>query len=58
MGNRITFNSLFNTSLLFSCGVLPDLHTSDLMKSDDFFDSLTFKWVFYIQFLKRLINKI
>jgi len=43
MDNRITFNSLFTTRLLFSHGILPDLDASDLMRSDAFFDSLTFK---------------
>jgi hypothetical protein len=43
MDNRITFDSLFTTRLLFSHGILPGLNTSDLMRSDEFFDSLTFK---------------
>lgn len=41
--NRITFISLFNSNLLLSRGILPDLDASDFTKSDGFFDSLTFK---------------
>lgn len=50
--NRITFNSLFNDSLLSYCGVQPGFEASDLTKTDDFFDSLTFKWVFSISNFK------
>ena len=41
--NRITFLSLFNNNLLLSRGIQPDLEAADLTKSDEFFDSLTFK---------------
>jgi hypothetical protein len=43
MDNHITFKSLFTTGLLFSHGVLSALDASDIIRSDIFFHSLTFK---------------
>ena len=54
--NCITFLSLFNNNLLLSRGIWPDLEAADLTKSDEFFDSLTFKWAIYICLLFTFVH--
>ena len=40
---RATFSSMFNQELLFSRGVIPEVEAGDLLRSDEFFDSITYK---------------
>lgn len=40
---RATFSSMFNQELLFSCGVIPEIEAGDLQRSDEFFNSITYK---------------
>jgi hypothetical protein len=40
---RITFSTLFNQGLLFSRGVIPEIEAGDFERSDEFFNSITFK---------------
>lgn len=41
--HRIRFPTLFTSQLLFSTGVLHFIEISDLERSDEFFDKITFK---------------
>lgn len=40
---RITFSTLFSQSLLLSRGVIPEIEAGDFERSDEFFNSITFK---------------
>jgi hypothetical protein len=41
--HRILFPSIFSTNLLLSSGVPPVAEISDLQRSDEFFDKISFK---------------
>ena len=40
---RTTFSSMFYQELLYSHGVIPDVEAGDLQRSDEFFNSITYK---------------
>jgi len=40
---RATFSSMFNQELLYRCGVFPEVEAGDLQRSDEFFNSITYK---------------
>jgi hypothetical protein len=40
---RMTFSTLFSQGLLFSRGVIPEIEAGGFERSDEFFDSITFK---------------
>ena len=43
--HRVAFATLLNQEILFSKGVCPEIEISDLVRSDEFFDVITFKYV-------------
>jgi hypothetical protein len=40
---RLTFSTFFSEGLLFSRGVIPEIEAGDFERSDEFFNSITFK---------------
>ena len=40
---RATFSSMFTQELLFSCGVIPEIEAGHLERSNEFFNSITYK---------------
>jgi hypothetical protein len=43
--HRVLFPTMFSSQLLLSNGVPPFVEISDLERSDEFFDKITFEWV-------------
>jgi len=43
--HRMLFPTMFSSNLLLSNGVPPFVEISDLERSDEFFDRITFEWV-------------
>lgn len=41
--HHISFTTMFSSTLLFSNGVFPEVQISDLERSDELFDKITFK---------------
>jgi len=40
---RFLFSTIFSQELLFSKGVIPEVEAGDFLRSDQFFDSITYK---------------
>lgn len=45
--HRLMFSAFFQPDLMFSSGIVPDIvEVGDLLRSDEFFNSIQYKYVF------------
>jgi hypothetical protein len=54
---RVLFSTIFSQELLFSNGVIPVVEGGDLVRSDEFFNAITYKRVFQSSIIDQSIDK-